>query len=112
MKNQLKLCVLGASGRMGSTIISEALESNRVMLHSVSERKNHKWVGRDIGQILYGKNNNVFHLLIINSSIVHILATSETKSQPTCRSCIVQPTYLVELCNMQEATRVQYPRSS
>ena len=59
MKNQLKLCVLGASGRMGSTIINETLESKRVMLHSVLEMKNHKWVGRDIGQILYGKNNNV-----------------------------------------------------
>ena len=59
MKNQLKLCVLGASGRMGSTIISEALESNRVMLHSVSERKNHQWVGRDIGKIMNGKNNNI-----------------------------------------------------
>ena len=56
MKKQLKLCVLGASGRMGSTIISEALASKRVMLHSVSEMKNHEWVGRDIGQILNGKN--------------------------------------------------------
>ena len=59
MKNRLKLCVLGASGRMGSTIISEALESNRVILHSVSEMKNHKWVGRDIGKIMNGKNNNI-----------------------------------------------------
>ena len=59
MKNQLKLSILGASGRMGSTIISEALESKRVILHSVSEIKNHKWIGRDIGQIMYGKNNNV-----------------------------------------------------
>ena len=59
MKNQLKLCILGASGRMGSTIISEAIESKQVILHSVSEMKDHKWVGRDIGQILNGKNNNV-----------------------------------------------------
>ncbi len=59
MKNQLKLSVLGASGRMGSTIITEALESNRVILHSVSEMRNHKLIGKDIGQILYGKNNNV-----------------------------------------------------
>ena len=59
MKNQLKLCILGASGRMGSTIISEVIESKQVMLHSVSEMKDHKWVGRDIGHILNGKNNNV-----------------------------------------------------
>ena len=59
MKNQFKLSILGASGRMGSTIINEALESKSVILHSVSEMKSHKWIGQDIGQILRGKNNNV-----------------------------------------------------
>ena len=59
MENKLKLCILGASGRMGSTIISEVLESKRLILHSVSEMKDHKWIGRDIGQILYGKDNSV-----------------------------------------------------
>jgi len=59
MKNQIKLSVLGASGRMGSTIIDAVLKSNLVKLHSVSEVKKHNWIGRDLGEILHGKKNNI-----------------------------------------------------
>ena len=38
MKNQLKLCILGASGRMGSTIISEAIDSLDLETMTKSER--------------------------------------------------------------------------
>ncbi len=70
MKNLLKLCVLGGSGRMGSTILSEALDSKLVMLHSVLEVKSHKWIGRDIGHILNGKNNNVIVSDDLNESLL------------------------------------------
>ena len=59
MKNRLKVSVIGASGRMGSQIIRKVTESPSMSLHFVVEHKGHNWIGKDCGEKLLGRDNNV-----------------------------------------------------
>jgi 4-hydroxy-tetrahydrodipicolinate reductase len=59
MKNRFKVSVLGASGRMGSQIIRKITESSIMDLHFVVEHEGHNWIGKDCGEKLLGRENNV-----------------------------------------------------
>jgi 4-hydroxy-tetrahydrodipicolinate reductase len=59
MKDNLKISVLGASGTMGSAVIREVLKTNDLKLHSVSEVYGHSWIGKDLGEVLFGKEKNI-----------------------------------------------------
>lgn len=48
------LVVVGASGRMGRTLIGLALHSDRLRLVGCVERSGHPWIGLDVGEAMGG----------------------------------------------------------
>ena len=48
------IVIAGASGRMGQMLISEVLASDRMKLVGAFERKDHEWVGGDVGEAMGG----------------------------------------------------------
>ncbi|MDC3067672.1 4-hydroxy-tetrahydrodipicolinate reductase [Paracoccaceae bacterium] len=60
MKNHLKVCVLGASGRMGSQIIKRIMDIPNIDLHAVLEIEGHEWIGKDIGKKLQIKSSKIY----------------------------------------------------
>ena len=59
MTNELKVAVLGASGRMGQMLISAIAENPNAMLSGVTNRPGHAWIGRDLGEVMGGQPNGV-----------------------------------------------------
>jgi len=52
MSDQVKIAVMGASGRMGRMLVDVVTHSDRATLVGVSERPGHDWIGRDLGDCL------------------------------------------------------------
>ncbi len=51
-KDILKIAVMGASGRMGQTLMRAVLADNDMVLIGGTERAGHEWIGHDVGACL------------------------------------------------------------
>lgn len=54
MTNTPRIAITGASGRMGQTLISLVMASDKMTLTGAVERGGHDWVGRDVGEAMGG----------------------------------------------------------
>ncbi len=52
MADPLNIVIPGASGRMGQMLIRQVLETDGAVLHGVTERAGHDWIGRDVGEVM------------------------------------------------------------
>lgn len=52
MGERVGVAVMGASGRMGRMLIDTVLESEKAELIGVTERPEHEWIGKDLGEAL------------------------------------------------------------
>lgn len=59
MGNELKVAVLGASGRMGQMLVSSIAKEPKTILSGVSERSGHDWIGQDVGEAMGGQSLGV-----------------------------------------------------
>lgn len=53
------VAVVGASGRMGQTLIKMIAASDKARLAGVTERAGHGWIGKDLGLVMGGAANGV-----------------------------------------------------
>lgn len=53
------IAVVGASGRMGQTLIRLIAASDRATLAGATERAGHAWIGKDLGVCMGGEKNGV-----------------------------------------------------
>ena len=88
MKNDFKVSVLGASGRMGSQIIRRVAESSTVALHYAVEHKGHDWIGEDCGYKLLGKENNVLITDDLNLALEGADAVIDFTTPNTSLECL------------------------
>lgn len=54
MGNEMRVTVVGASGRMGQQLIAAVQENSDTKLVGATERAGHEWVGKDLGTCLGG----------------------------------------------------------
>ncbi|MDG1170131.1 MAG: 4-hydroxy-tetrahydrodipicolinate reductase, partial [Sulfitobacter sp.] len=54
MTQSPRIAITGASGRMGQTLISLVMASDKMTLTGAIERPGHDWVGRDVGLAMGG----------------------------------------------------------
>ena len=88
MKNDFKVSVLGASGRMGSQIIRRVAESSTLALHSVVEHEGHDWIGEDCGDKLLGRENNVLITDDLNLALEGADAVIDFTTPDTSLECL------------------------
>jgi len=67
------IAIMGASGRMGQTLIKMVLASDKARLAGVTERPGHEWIGRDLGEVMGGKKSGV----IVSDDPLPVFATSQ-----------------------------------
>ena len=70
MKKKLRIGILGISGRMGRMLFEMVNERNDIVLSGVTERKDHEWVGKDLGELIEGKKNKI----IVSSNLIDIIS--------------------------------------
>lgn len=58
-EGQIGVAVVGASGRMGRTLIRAIEENPRTTLSGVTERPGHPWIGQDLGKLLGGTETGI-----------------------------------------------------
>lgn len=73
MGNELKVAVLGASGRMGQMLISLIAKEPKTILSGASERPDHEWIGRDVGEAMGGQPLGV----MVASDPLEVFASAE-----------------------------------
>ncbi len=59
MKDPIKISVLGVAGRMGRMILKAIMENKGVNLVGATEQDGHKWIGQDIGKLMFGNENGI-----------------------------------------------------
>ena len=59
MGDQMKITVVGASGKMGRQLIRAVDENPETVLVGATERSAHDWIGKDLGACLGGMANGV-----------------------------------------------------
>lgn len=52
MTDPLRIVIPGCSGRMGRMLVREVLDAPGAVLHAVTERPGHDWIGQDIGEAM------------------------------------------------------------
>ena len=75
MIDPIKIVVLGASGRMGQMILRAVRENKVTTLVGAIEPSGHDWIGRDIGELVFGEQNGVLvsdqpHSVILRSHAI------------------------------------------
>ena len=70
MKKKLRIGILGISGRMGRILLEMVNARNDIILSGVTERKGHKWIGKDLGELTSGKKNKI----IVASDLIEIIS--------------------------------------
>lgn len=73
MGNELKVAVLGASGRMGQMLVSSIAKEPKTILSGVSERPGHDWIGQDVGEAMGGQPLGV----MVTSDPLEVFAGAE-----------------------------------
>ena len=59
MADNIKVAVMGASGRMGQELIRAVIADTGMVLIGATERAGHDWIGRDVGACLGGADVGV-----------------------------------------------------
>ncbi len=59
MSDHMKLAVVGVSGRMGQMLVRAVHEQDGVMLSGATERPDHPWIGKDLGEAMGGASMGV-----------------------------------------------------
>ena len=59
MSEAMRITVVGASGRMGQQLIRAVDENDATILTGATERAQHEWVGRDLGECMGGATRGV-----------------------------------------------------
>ncbi len=59
-KEVIKIGIVGVGGKMGQAIARLAIHDPNVTINGASEYTNHKWIGKDIGDLLGELSINVF----------------------------------------------------
>ena len=59
MSEPMKIAVVGASGRMGQTLVEALNQSEKAVLSGATERPGHEWVGKDLGLCMGGTATGV-----------------------------------------------------
>lgn len=54
MSDPVRIVITGGSGRMGKMLIRQVLKTDGMVLHAVTERTGHDWIGRDTGEAMDG----------------------------------------------------------
>lgn len=54
MSEPMKIAVVGASGRMGQTLVEALNKNQNAVLSGATERPGHDWIGKDLGQCMGG----------------------------------------------------------
>ena len=84
--SQMKITVLGASGRMGQMLIQAVDESDAATLFAVTERSGHDWVGADLGVAMGGAARGV----IVHDDPLEVFAKAEAVIDFTSPSATVE----------------------
>ena len=73
MTNQVKIAVMGASGRMGQMLINAVNAHEDTVLSGVIERDGHDWVGKDLGEMMSGSKTGI----TVESDPLEVFARSQ-----------------------------------
>ncbi len=73
MSNLPSIAVVGASGRMGQTLVKMIAASDKAQLAGVTERTGHDWIGKDLGLCMGGAANGV----IVTDDPLEVFARSQ-----------------------------------
>jgi 4-hydroxy-tetrahydrodipicolinate reductase len=73
MANPVKISVLGASGRMGRMLLQAIIENENTILVGASEKTDHDWVGKDVGILVFGKENGI----IVSDQPIDVILASQ-----------------------------------
>lgn len=73
MSDQMRVTVVGASGKMGQQLIRAVLENPETQLTGATERGGHDWIGRDLGTCLGGAENGV----IVSDDVLETFAKTD-----------------------------------
>ncbi len=73
MDERVAIAVVGASGRMGQTLIRVVEETQGVYLSGVTDRPGHEWIGQDLGRMMGGAANGV----IVEDDPLEVFARSQ-----------------------------------
>ena len=86
MTDLLKVVVTGASGRMGQTLVSLIIKSEKLKLVGAIERLNHEWVGQDIGVAMGGSELGV----VVSEDPIEVIANAEAVIDFTTPSATIE----------------------
>jgi len=67
------IAIMGASGRMGQTLIRAVEASDKAVLAGVTDRAGHDWIGKDLGLCMGGAANGV----IVSDDPLEVFARSQ-----------------------------------
>jgi 4-hydroxy-tetrahydrodipicolinate reductase len=73
MDERVAIAVVGASGRMGRTLIRVIEETPGVYLSGVTDRPGHEWIGQDLGRMMGGAASGV----IVEDDPLEVFARSQ-----------------------------------
>ena len=73
MANPIKISVVGASGRMGRMLLQAIIENENAILVGASEQTGHTWVGKDVGTLVFGKENGI----IVSDKPIDVILKSQ-----------------------------------
>jgi 4-hydroxy-tetrahydrodipicolinate reductase len=73
MDERVAIAVVGASGRMGQTLIRVIEEAPGAYLSGVTDRPGHDWIGQDLGRMMCGAANGV----IVEDDPLEVFARSQ-----------------------------------
>ena len=86
MTDLLKVVVTGASGRMGQTLVSLIIKSEKLKLVGAIERLNHEWVGQDIGVAMGGSELGV----VVSEDPIEVIANADAVIDFTTPSATIE----------------------
>jgi 4-hydroxy-tetrahydrodipicolinate reductase len=73
MDERVAIAVVGASGRMGQTLIRAVEEAPGAYLSGVTDRPGHDWIGQDLGRMMGGAETGV----IVEDDPLDVFARSQ-----------------------------------
>ena len=85
--SQMKIAVLGASGRMGQMLIKAVDEAEAASLFAVTERPGHDWIGKDLGVVKGGAAREV----IVADDPLEVFAKAEAVIDFTSPNATISP---------------------
>lgn len=85
MIGQMKVAILGVSGRMGQMLVRAVAENENTTLSGVTERPGHDWIGRDLSMVLPGAPEGV----TVSGDPLEVFAATEAVIDFTSPSAVL-----------------------